>query len=160
MNNDFEQLLKKVAVPVGGRARLVWLGRFRKYVAGFDLRNRAPRLKLLKMVSIVILAGVILFIVSWSGKALKIHPENKKTSDNELINKIGELIVLPDEVPIVATVVDYEKLAENSFFDGAKDGDKVLMFRKSDQAILYDIDRHRIINVRRMEDVGVEINNR
>src|SRR3989344_7552153 len=98
MNNDFEQLLKKVAVPVGGRARLVWLGRFRKYVAGFDLRNRAPRLKLLKMVSIVILAGVILFIVgniSWSGKALKIHPENKKTSDNELINKIGELIVLP-----------------------------------------------------------------
>jgi len=65
----------------------------------------------------------------------------------ELVNKVGELTALPDEAPTVATVSDVSKLANQSFFAGAKNGDKVLIFSKSKKAILYRPSENIIVNI-------------
>ncbi len=58
---------------------------------------------------------------------------------NTLIERVGELIVLPTgEEPTVATVSDPEKLKDQVFFANAKVGDKVLIYTKARKAYLYD----------------------
>ena len=66
----------------------------------------------------------------------------------ELLNKVGMLIVLPQgEQPIVATVSDPEKLQSQAFFSSAKKGDKVLIYTNAKKAILYDPVADKILEV-------------
>lgn len=56
-----------------------------------------------------------------------------------LLIQVGKLIELPkDENPQIATVSDATKLQGNPFFSHAKNGDKVLIYVKNKEAILYD----------------------
>lgn len=66
-----------------------------------------------------------------------------------LAAKVGLLIVLPvDEEPVVATILDVEKLAkEQPFYRDAKNGDKVLIYMKAQRALIYDETRNILINV-------------
>jgi len=65
-----------------------------------------------------------------------------------LTKKIGALMELPkDENPTVATVSDASKLKGQTFFAKAKNGDKLLIYSKSKQAILYDPTANKIIQV-------------
>jgi len=67
---------------------------------------------------------------------------------DELVKKVGRLIVLPEgEIPVVATVTDPEKLKEQQFFSNAKLGDKVLIFTNAKKAILYDEAANKILEV-------------
>lgn len=69
-----------------------------------------------------------------------------KTETAALISRVGQLMVLPEGEPTVATVIDSETLAkEQSFFRDAHNGDKVLIYK--DKAILYDEANNRIVNV-------------
>ncbi len=94
-------------------------------------------------------AAVLLGGVGGSYYYVKIRPSQSpnqvstpivKPSDETrlLIEKIGRLIVLPtDEEPTIATVEDPKKLKAQAFVANAKQGDKVLIYSKSRQAILY-----------------------
>ena len=66
---------------------------------------------------------------------------------NDIINKVGKLIVLPNEQPTVATVSDINKLKDQAFFKNAQNGDKVLIFRDAREAILYRPSINKIIKV-------------
>jgi hypothetical protein len=76
---------------------------------------------------------------------------NKSTHSNEqaaLISEVGKLIDLPTgEQPTVATVSDINKLKSQSFFARARDGDKVLIYTKAQEAILYDPLVNKIVEV-------------
>ncbi len=66
----------------------------------------------------------------------------------DLVEKVGELIVLPEnETPTVATVSDPEALKNQSFFSEANKGDKVLIYTDAGKAILYDPVINKIISV-------------
>ncbi len=66
----------------------------------------------------------------------------------ELVNRVGKLIVLPEnEQPTVATVSDAESLREQPFFAQAKNGDKVLIYTNARKAILYDPLSNKIVEV-------------
>ena len=66
----------------------------------------------------------------------------------KLVDEIGKMIVLPtNETPEVATVSDVEKLKGQSFFARAKNGDKVLIYTKSQKAVLYDPTVKKIVEV-------------
>lgn len=70
-----------------------------------------------------------------------------KTTD-QLIEEISQLITLPTgEKPTVATVADPEKLKSQPFFAQTVVGDKVLIYPKAHEAILYRPSEHKLIAV-------------
>lgn len=61
---------------------------------------------------------------------------------------IGKLMLLPkNETPSIATITDISKLKDKIFFKNAANGNKVLIYPNSKQAILYDPKANLIINV-------------
>jgi hypothetical protein len=68
---------------------------------------------------------------------------------NELISRVDSLIDLPkDETPTIANVSDANQARKQSaFFTNAQNGDKVLMYVKAGQAILYRPSTNKIILV-------------
>lgn len=65
-----------------------------------------------------------------------------------LVNKVGKLVVLPaDETPTLATVADPEALKDQTFFVGAQQGDKVLIYTNAKKAILYSVSLNKVITI-------------
>jgi hypothetical protein len=71
---------------------------------------------------------------------------NAQTS--ALVAKVRKLVVLPeDETPTVATVVSADKLKSQTFFANASNGDKVLVYSKEKEAILYRPSTNQIVTI-------------
>ncbi len=71
-----------------------------------------------------------------------------KAETNDLLSKVGKLIVLPqDEQPTIATVTDLEKLKSQPFFEKAQLGDKVIIYTKAKKAILYRPEENKIVEL-------------
>ena len=80
-------------------------------------------------------------------KYQKATGKNADREIKQLVDKVGKMILLPDEVPTMATVTDKSKLAGQKFFRNAKNNDKVLIFSLASKAILYRPDENKIIEV-------------
>lgn len=82
-------------------------------------------------------------------QAVKKNPDIiTKEETNWLVDQVGKLMTLPsDEVPTIATVIDKEKLKDQSFFNNSQNGDKVLVYVKAKKAILYRPNTNKIVEV-------------
>lgn len=65
----------------------------------------------------------------------------------ELKEKVGKLIELPQEEPIITTVVDKSKIAHQAFIGKSETGDKILTLNIAKKAILYRPSTNKIIEV-------------
>ncbi|MDP4007106.1 MAG: hypothetical protein Q8P55_00725 [bacterium] len=85
----------------------------------------------------------------YQNSILKRTPEQAAQAEvRALVKEVGKIIVLPQgEDPVVATVSEPERLADQPFFLQAKRGDKVLIFTNAKKAFLYDPVAKRIIDV-------------
>ncbi|HXV27226.1 MAG TPA: LytR C-terminal domain-containing protein [Candidatus Paceibacterota bacterium] len=105
-----------------------------------------------------LLAGLILVAAiaggGWyffnKGKQEFVIKPGEKLSEEQvsrLVQRVGRFLVLPDnEEPSVAAIVDAAALAERqSFYQGAKDGDILLVY--SNKAIIYDAVEDKLVNV-------------
>ncbi|HJQ08832.1 MAG TPA: hypothetical protein VJ836_05125 [Candidatus Saccharimonadales bacterium] len=110
-----------------------------------------------KMFKIVIVIAVVA-AAAWLAAAYyqsRIEVENLKNDlagtpkreADELIQKIGMHMVLPNETPTIATVKDVTKLVDQPFFKHAKNGDKVLMYTRIKKAILYNPSSGKVVEV-------------
>ncbi len=63
----------------------------------------------------------------------------------ELTAEITKFIVLPNEVPEVATISNVELLKGQDFFKDAQNGDAVLIFKDAGRGLLYRPSTHKII---------------
>ncbi len=71
-----------------------------------------------------------------------------KQETQDLIDKVGQLIVLPTgEEPTIATVTDLNALQDQPFFANAQVGDKVLIYTQAKRAVLYRPSTNRVIEV-------------
>ncbi len=111
--------------------------------------KRHPGYFLLFVFAIISLLFCIYFYVQYQvAQYLLTNPTAKTQIEiQQTINKVSRLIVLPDETPTIATVTDINKLHGQSFFLHAKNGDKVLLFQQAKEAILYDPDIDKLVNV-------------
>lgn len=67
----------------------------------------------------------------------------------KIVEQVKKHILIPEgEVPTMATVVNAQELiAEQPFYSGAQDGDKVLLYLEIQRAIIYSPERDIIVNV-------------
>jgi hypothetical protein len=74
----------------------------------------------------------------------KLQEETTKS----VLEEVKKLYSVPeDENPTIATVQDIEKLKDQPFFDGAENGDVLIVFEKSSQAILYRPNENKLVKV-------------
>lgn len=70
-----------------------------------------------------------------------------RVADTSLIEKVGRLVVVPpDEVPKVSTVVDPSQ-TDQPFLANAQKGDKVLLYLAASRAIVYRPSTGQIVNM-------------
>lgn len=118
-------------------------------------RSRSSTKKLVALVlvilTIIILLGVSVYFYTQyqqTQSLLKDPTQAQKSELNSLIQKVGRHYALPDDDQVtLATVSDITKLAGQSFFAKAQNGDKVLIYPKSGLAILYRPSMDKIVNV-------------
>src|SRR5437870_155565 len=95
---------------------------------------------LLVIVLFIAVVAAVFFYIKYQDSQDKLkHPEAlTKVETQSLVEKVGRHVELPaGEQPTIATVSDVSKLANQTFFTGAQNGDKVLIYGKAKKAILY-----------------------
>jgi len=100
-------------------------------------------------VAVLALISIFLFVQYREAQA-KLHPSAAASTKQVLqtIDKVGKLVILPtDENPSVVTVSDPAKLSGQKFFAHAKAGDKVLIYNKAGEAILYRPSTNQIVTI-------------
>ena len=120
-------------------------------------RSRKLRLPKLRMSStaviiascslvIVVLAGLSGFLY-WQNNKLKTNPtSNTQATADRIVSKVKKVYAVPThETPTVATIKDVKVLKGQAFFDGAQNGDAILVYTKSKLAILYREKENRVI---------------
>jgi hypothetical protein len=114
------------------------------------IKKKAKKIKpfiivILSVIVVAIIFSVIFYIRSSSSVN---NPQASIAETKNILDEVGKLIILPkDEMPIIATVTDLDKLKGQSFFANAKIGDKVLIYNKSEKAILYDPVLNKIVEI-------------
>lgn len=115
---------------------------------------------------LIVEAVLVLALLGVSGYALQLNSSRKdlkaqvatlnanptivaQRQTDQLIAKVGSLMQLPSgEVPTVANVSDAAKAKQQSaFFANAQNGDRVLMYVKAGEAILYRPSTNKIVLV-------------
>ncbi len=116
-----------------------------------DIRKSLNSSKVIAIVALVVAIASIGFASYQYSETqkLKTTEGQKQVSQNEakaLKAQVSKLIQLPSENPTVATISDIKKLKDQPFFNGAKNGDKVLIFTEARKAIIYRESENKIIN--------------
>lgn len=110
---------------------------------------RAPRRRhrlfgiLVALIGAVLVFAVCYFIYHYVSGALGGSPANQE----QVVDRVGKLILLPNETPTVAVVSDLSKLQGQAFFAHARVGDVVLMYPQAAKAVLYDPQLNKVIEV-------------
>ena len=96
-----------------------------------------------------VIIGVLVYLQVTNLKDVSVD-QAKLSADQvkSLVLEIGEKMILPEgETPTVATVTDVTKLAAQPFFKNAQNGDKVVIYGSTKEAILYRSSIHKIVAV-------------
>lgn len=105
--------------------------------------------------SITMLFCVSILALTLGACSLSDTPEEIKAAElqaqldenNELMETIGRLMVIPNEEPIIATINEAELLIkEQPFYAGVSNGDKLVIFPKSQKAVIYSPSKNIIVN--------------
>lgn len=114
---------------------------------GFSLRSLIIIIAFC-IILIVAVTIAVYFYFQYQQTQAQLARSNQANQQSLLLNQVGKLIVLPSgEQPQIATVSDIGKLKSQSFFAHAKNGDKVLIYTKAQEAILYDPVANKIVEV-------------
>lgn len=122
--------------------------RERRFKLG-KLKALVPRLSLTWVFTLIALSfGLFMFVQFHEAKA-KLQPEAaSKKQISSLVGKVSKLAVIPqDETPTIITVLNASKVNNQTFYQDAKDGDKVLVFNQKKRAILYRPSTNQIVNI-------------
>ncbi len=109
---------------------------------------------LLALVLVAAVGAAGYFYMQYAAAQKKLMTVQSKTgtstaaADAQVLAQIEKLIELPkDEPPTLATVSDKSKLASQSFFRNAQNGDRLIIFVKSKKVILFRPVANKIIEV-------------
>src|SRR6266566_1921689 len=94
------------------------------------------------LVGLGLLAGLLVIIV------VNTHPQKGNSEEKKVAAAVALHVLLPtDETPALATITDPSKLRNNQFLRQGQKGDKVLIFAKWKQAVIYRPSADRVIDI-------------
>jgi hypothetical protein len=103
---------------------------------------------------VLVVVLLVLALAGWYGYDYyrTNYGTDKAKADYEIqktVAAVSKLIVLPTgETPVLATVKDPVALAkQQNFFQGASEGDKLLIYQQARKAIIYSPTLNKIVNV-------------
>lgn len=103
------------------------------------------------IVVILIAIGVIALKNNNGGMDKVVIQEGQPLTDEQIqdiVEMVSRHMKLPDELPNVGVVTDIDMLrATQPFYEGAKNGDVLLLYPSVSRAILFDLNEDVIINV-------------
>jgi hypothetical protein len=116
----------------------------------FGSRLNRPKAIIIIVVVLVLFAGFISFRYIQAERRLNqlgnSSQQNAATTTQKIIAKVGQLALLPKrQVPTVAIIKNVSELKNQSFFADAQNGDYVLVYTQSKNAILYRPSINRIV---------------
>lgn len=98
-------------------------------------RRLAKRLTIVAFTLLLIAAaGGCIFWYRQYHRVLAKSPDNQQ---KQWTNELSELIVAPNEQPLITTVIDKTKLTNATLAHEAKNGDRLYIFAKSHRIVLY-----------------------
>lgn len=101
------------------------------------------------VIIILLLLSLFLFVQYKQAQHKLAAVNNPAASTKQVqstISQVAKIAVLPPgETPTVATVVHASQLKNQNFFANSKDGDKVLIYSKQKEAILYRPSTNQIV---------------
>lgn len=106
------------------------------------------------VMGVMVLLGLLIFFYS----KYQTYKNSGQAEVKNLTGKISEFMILPEEIPTIATVTDKNKLEAQPFFKSAENGDKVLIFTTAAKAILYRPKIGKIIEVASVQSPTSGIN--
>jgi hypothetical protein len=117
-----------------------------------ELVSEAPKKRMTPSRSTLVLGTLLVVAISAAGYFYYQSKHAAQIADSkeieDLTKTIGQFLELPtDETPTLATVTDREKLADQTFFLKAENGDKVLIYSQSGKAILYRPSTKKIVDM-------------
>lgn len=97
---------------------------------------------ILTFIFFLLICWLVFFVVTY-----KTPKEKQILNDSQLLEIVAQLTLVPLERPVITTINQATILnATKPFYKGVKDGDKLIIFPKSETAIIYSPDRKVIIN--------------
>lgn len=102
------------------------------------------------VIIILVIAGGSYYMFSRDTFESQGNPQELSQRDiTTLVVRVGKHIQLPtNEDPLVATIVDVESLvADQPFYQGAQNGDVLLIYQGASKAIIYSPSRDILVNV-------------
>lgn len=113
----------------------------RKKTVGFLL--------IIVLILLTIVLGIFLYM-KYQGGSFSSSNSGQVSSvkeNEDLLKKIGKLIILPNGNPDIATVADVNQLSNQTIFRNAKNGDKILIYKDAKRAIVYRPSENIIVEV-------------
>jgi hypothetical protein len=94
--------------------------------------------------SLLVLIGLVLIVLIG---LLTLAHQRRGGEAGRLTRELNPYIQLPDETPSIATISDQTKLTSQTFFQQAHNGDKLIIYPKSREVILYRPSIHKVIDI-------------
>lgn len=120
-------------------------------MSGLRVSHKQPHHVSLRLLVIVVVAVFLVVVATAGFFAMQFFSLKSEGTDDEttkrVVSKVESLYVLPEGEPTVAKVQDKEKLAQQSFFSQAKNGDYVLIYSDAKLALLYREEINKLVNV-------------
>lgn len=110
---------------------------------------RISRNKVLYMTAtVLILILALMFVLAAvyrNEQAVQYKALNKE--EQTILTKVGKLLNLPKETPIISTVYDEKDFKQNQTFKDVKTGDKLIIYLNANQSILYRPSTNTVIDI-------------
>lgn len=122
-------------------------------------KHRKPVVVLGVLFAVVLVASVAGCVYYYRQyQALKNDPNVQNRQESaQILEDLSRLMLLPDgQEPIFAKVLDKEKLKDQPFFQRAENGDTIVIFPSTLQAVLYRSSIKRIIDIAPASSESVE----